>query len=544
LKILLITRHPAARSTPEADFLNLCEQKVQSIEALANGSILLNKRQCLDLSAKLSKAFQNIRELVSHCGESSFTVFQPALENLYRILEKAKLLVSDCCDEDWCASSVFQIQNEKAFQEILLDVGLCYTAIYDRAEGSSKEWNFELVDLRGSSTFQHASTADIDEDHQTLQKKLSELGRPASSTGLSALDCLLRRSSCLKQHLARYLLAKLNCTSHGKDEGKSKSSAILWNGAIEPSGTWGDQRFLGSGAGSSAVMSTKWLGISCAKKVFPGRIDGKLFSKEAEILADLNHPRVVKFFCCGTCQDQKDDCFIAMELMDMSLDYLIKVRKEKNKRFPLPIAIDIIMQIARGMCYLHEVGVAHRDLKPLNVVVNTLTYPHLDDEYFCVKLVDFGMSKTKVEVHKANTISQRGVGTTFYRAPEVHPKAHPDGEKLKAMWFKADVYSFAVTCAQIWTLQQPYENIPVNSMYEELNKGRRPELKDCPPDLVSLLNACWHKCPSERPPFKVICSKLEDLSHKFIWMKMRAPFPVQGQFPARTDFDNEIEVII
>lgn len=540
---LLLTRRPATLSIAEPDFLDLCEQKVHSVYSLAFGGILLNKRQCLDLSAKLSKAFHNIRELVSHSGASS-TVFRPALENLYRILEKAKMLVSDCCHENWSASSVFQIQNERAFQEILLDVGLCYNAIYEQAEGASKERNFQLEDLRGSPTFDHASASDIDEDHRALQKKLSELARGPNSTSSSVLDCLLPRRLCLKQHLAQYLLVKLNCASeqsHGRDEGKS--NAILWHGATEPSGTWGNHRFLGSGSGASGVMRTKWLGISCAKKVFPGRIDGSLFTKEAGILADLNHPRVVKFFCCGSCQDQKDDCFIAMELMEMSLDSLIKERKEQQQPFPLPVAIDIIVQIARGMCYLHEVKVAHRDLKPLNVVVNRLTYPNLNDEYFCVKLVDFGMSKTKVEVHKANTISQPGVGTTSYRAPEVHPKAHLDGEKLKARWFKADVYSFAVTCAQILTLEQPYEDIPNGLLFEELINGRRPMVNDCPPDLVLLLNACWHRTPSRRPPFKTICSKLENFSHKFLRMKMGKPFPVRSPSVPRTD-DDGVEVII
>ena len=535
-------RHASLPKVEEDKFLYLCEHKVLIIENLANDGNLLNKRQCLDLSFKLSKTFKNIKELVLYCGASSTVSFRPALENLYRILEKAKLLVSNCCHEDWCTSSVYQFQNERAFQEILLELELCYSAIFEQAKSTREEWNSQVEDLRRSPTFQPASATDVDEDNQALQKLFEDLG---SERQLSILDCFLPGKLGLKQSLARYLLSKLKCLSQRQSQSKDedKSSEILWTEDTGSSGTWADKCHLGAGAGAQ-VWSTKWLGIPCAKKVFQGiNISGNetcIFSKEARILASLNHPRVVKFFCCG-CDQETGDGFIAMELMEMSLFDLIR---KQTKPFPLPVALDIIMQIARGMRYLHEVEVAHRDLKSQNVVVNRLSYPHLEDEYFCVKLVDFGLSKTKVELHRAHTISHVGVGTTIYRAPEVHPQAHPDRQG-KAFWFKADVYSFAVTCSEILSRQQPYKNIlRFSALYEELIKGVRPELpmEVCPPELASLLRDCWDPNPSSRPSFSQICSRLEAFSHKVIRMKMEEPSSVRRQFVAVTDHE-EVEVI-
>lgn len=317
--LFITSRRPAIA---EANFLSLCERKLQSLEALANGdNILLNKNQCLEVISKLSKAFHNIQKLVSH---SEAALFRPALENLYRVLEKARALVSECCREDWCASAVYQIQNERAFQEILLEAASCYRAILEHAEKSP-----ELEDL----TFEYASPADVEKDHTSLLSKLSELAGQPKSTGW-----LVPRKLSLRRHLAQYLLTKA----------KAESGTILWNGASEPSGTWGDQRLLGSGAGAHAVMGTTWLGISCAKKVIQGRIDEKMFSNEAGILAKFNHPRVVKFFCGGSCHDRQEDCFIAMELMEMSLHRLINLRKEQNRPFPLPVAIDIIIKLHEG----------------------------------------------------------------------------------------------------------------------------------------------------------------------------------------------------
>jgi serine/threonine protein kinase len=129
--------------------------------------------------------------------------------------------------------------------------------------------------------------------------------------------------------------------------------------------------------------------------------------------------------------------------------------------------------------------------------------------------VDFGMSKIKVEVSKSYTISIRGVGTTTYRAPEVHPKAHnPTEGHAKALWFKADVYSFGVTCAEILSLKTPFEDIQLSDMYTELVRGARPELPShCPGKLVSLLTQCWSEDPLSRPTFTEIWTRLEEVRH-------------------------------
>ena len=215
------------------------------------------------------------------------------------------------------------------------------------------------------------------------------------------------------------------------------------------------------GSGGSGVLSTKWMGIPCAKKEFHEKEYEPLFLKEASILARLKHPCIVNIICCGN-GDQKGDRFIAMELMEKSLYDLIV--DQRGIYFPIHVVVDIIVQMARGMCYLHDQGVAHRDLKPQNVVVSRVTSPSFGDlvhfvNHFYVKLVDFGMSKTKVQVSQSTTISICSVGT-----PEVHPMVHPNGIG-KAVWFKADVFSFAMTCAHILSLRKPFQDIEPRKLF-------------------------------------------------------------------------------
>jgi serine/threonine protein kinase len=502
-------------SSREVDFLDLCTSNVRIVEDLAKGESLLNRRQCRDLSSKLLQTIGNIREVVLHCGASA-TLFRPALTNLYRYLEKAKLLVANCAEKDWCAAAVFQCQNENAFRVILLEVGLCYNAIYELAKSHSKERNDLPSDIRQSSLFDPTADGDVLEDKQDLQKRLDEVA--SLDTNLKGLDYWIPRRASRRPSLAKYLLDKMHCTSLQSQANILDSyNPILWRKASEPSRTWGTSCFLGSGSGASGVVSTTWLGIPCAKKEFRGLESESSFMIEAGILAHLKHPNVVNFICCGNGLG-RGDRFIAMELMEMSLFDLIEKHKQKEEYFSIPAAVDMMVQIARGMCYLHGQGVAHRDLKPQNVVVNKLRTPHLVDD-LCVKLVDFGGSKVEVEASKPNTMTARGIGTTMYRAPEAHPKANPKSNGIgKVNWLKADAFSFAMTCAHFLTLEIPFQDTLQSELYNDLTKNEvRPKVHQMyPNDLVVLLKDCWKTNPRLRPSFADICLRLETFQHKYL----------------------------
>ncbi|CAI0643426.1 unnamed protein product [Colletotrichum noveboracense] len=107
-----------------------------------------------------------------------------------------------------------------------------------------------------------------------------------------------------------------------------------------------------------------------------------------------------------------------MELMDQDLESLLLTRKknpigwdkavkkwknETKKRIREPLR-----QLLGGLRALHDAGITHRDLKPLNVL--------LDKEHN-VKITDFGVSKQARD--RVQTTMSTGTGTTGYTAPEV-----------------------------------------------------------------------------------------------------------------------------
>jgi serine/threonine protein kinase len=531
-------------------YLNLSYLDVQIISNLVNGDSLLNKRQCQDLSCKLSKTVQNVKRLVSHCGTLAGFLCH-AMEIFYRHVEEAKLLVENCCNKDLCIDSIFQIQNlfcpmvkmlyqqvekgkllvesrrsrvlcakfifqvqnENSFQEILLDVSLCYNAIYEQAKSTCLKWGTLPEDLCQYDVLIPASNSNVHQDQQEIKKRLEDIVDPHFCFGPLNSYFVLPQTLHINQCLARYLLLKLNFISQGSQSKLlNGSSAIFWKKDTEPFETWGSDKFGGKGAGASGVYITNFLSIPCAKKIFDEGFE-KTFLKEMGILIHLNHPRIVNFICCGNDQGPGNR-FIALELMNKSLSTLIKEQNEVP--FSLPVVLDIIVQMARGMRYLHDQKIAHRDLKPDNVMVNTLIFPHLPI-HFNVKLIDFGVSKAKIEVSSAITVTAVGIGTSKYRAPELHPKRPLELER-KACWFKADVYCFAMTCIHLLTLKMPFDdidNMGSEAAYMALQNGRRPEPpKECPKELAALLRMCWHIDPSRRPSFIEICSELEAIRFK------------------------------
>lgn len=122
--------------------------------------------------------------------------------------------MTKCGDEDCCAAAVFQIQNENAFREILLDDSYCYNAIYEQAENMSDNWIDLPEDLRlpeNPSLFLPTPHIDVVKDQQELQNRLEDLANdPGSVTqpGRSLPD-----EVALTPCLARYLLLKMHCAS-------------------------------------------------------------------------------------------------------------------------------------------------------------------------------------------------------------------------------------------------------------------------------------------------------------------------------------------
>ncbi|ELP87586.1 serine/threonine protein kinase HT1, putative [Entamoeba invadens IP1] len=173
---------------------------------------------------------------------------------------------------------------------------------------------------------------------------------------------------------------------------------------------------------------------------------------------------------------------------------------KKTNEIDEKIKLKMILDAAKGILYLHENGILHRDIKPDNILVISLD---LNDKVNA-KLTDFGSSRN-VNLLMTNMTFTKGIGTPVFMAPEVLNQ-----EKYKQA---ADVYSFAISMYEcfVWGNAYPKEkfNFPWK-IAEFVNEGNRLQnpgtIKS---EIYTLICMCWQQEPKNRIPIKVVVEKLE-----------------------------------
>lgn len=162
------------------------------------------------------------------------------------------------------------------------------------------------------------------------------------------------------------------------------------------------------------------------------------FTREAQIVARLQHPGIVMVFDYGTLPDGA--AYLVMEYVrGEDLRSLLK----REQHLAPADAIQLVNAVAAGVDYAHRAGVLHRDLKPENVL--------LPDSGIGPKVLDFGVATiADSEATEFQTLTHRGtvVGTPAYMAPE-----QLRGERVDE---RADVYSLAVMTYEVLTGRLPF----------------------------------------------------------------------------------------
>ncbi len=269
------------------------------------------------------------------------------------------------------------------------------------------------------------------------------------------------------------------------------------------------------------VSEVVWRGKTYVMKR-PKRGDINVIKQEIEALVGLNHPRLTRLLCCTEVPD-KEYSFI-MELMDMSLHDMLL---DGHHISCILQAVDLMLQVAEGMKYLHNMGIVHRDLKPANILVknvqevsadhhpdskNSTSCPLLNPVWIA-KICDFGTSKVKNHstAYSHQTIQ---IGTTMYMAPKVY-ELDPEDEIPKRFHpMKTDVYSFCILCFTVVTGNPfPFKidgvNVTTMKFKASVQQGNRSYLPpDYPARLSGLIKQCWHVDPLLRPSFPDICTEL------------------------------------
>jgi serine/threonine-protein kinase len=219
------------------------------------------------------------------------------------------------------------------------------------------------------------------------------------------------------------------------------------------------------------------------------------FHREAEVLAKLDHPSIVKVYDHG----QVDGVhFIAMEFLEgEGLDKLIEER-----RLNLRQAAAILARVADALRHIHAQGIVHRDIKPGNIMVlkGALREDGVDPRG--VRLMDFGIAAGKVLTRL--TITGVRIGTPVYMSSE-----QAKGQNLD---HRSDIYSLGIVLYEALTGQPPftggYETVIHQQIFQMPTppKQLRPEIPQALSDLVLKM---LEKDPAKRPALEEVIRVLE-----------------------------------
>ena len=154
------------------------------------------------------------------------------------------------------------------------------------------------------------------------------------------------------------------------------------------------------------------------------------FLQEYELIAEINHPNIVRIYDLGVGDDH---AHIAMEYLDGG-DLKQRIAEKISERD----AVRYLKQIAGALAKIHEVGVLHRDLKPGNIMLRA------DDS---IALIDFGLAR-RMRLQMELTDEGEIFGTPYYMSPEQGHAAAVD--------HRSDIYSLGVIFYEMLTGKKPF----------------------------------------------------------------------------------------
>ncbi|KAF9303284.1 hypothetical protein BGZ74_004050 [Mortierella antarctica] len=204
--------------------------------------------------------------------------------------------------------------------------------------------------------------------------------------------------------------------------------------------------------------------------------------REISVLQGLRHRHIIQFY--EQCE-VNGNVYLVMDLAENGS--LASAIEKGTVTDDWPTKIRLAHEIARGLEYMHQKKVIHRDLKSANVLLTK----HME-----VKLADFGLAAVRTTTSSKSTVSSDSrKGTTRWLAPELLV-ARPTYSTRSDMYALGMVmWEMAASCTM------PFRDQPNCEVVMSLVKdGEREVLPgDTPSEYREWIELCWNHDPYTRP---------------------------------------------
>jgi dienelactone hydrolase/predicted Ser/Thr protein kinase len=197
------------------------------------------------------------------------------------------------------------------------------------------------------------------------------------------------------------------------------------------------------------------------------------FEQEAQAASALDHPNICTIYEIDSTDD--DRLFIAMAFCD---GVTLKKRLQSG---PLPMAeaVDVALQIARGLEKAHHAGIIHRDIKPANLMITD----------GLVKIVDFGIAKLMDRTGPTRTGTT--LGTVSYMSPE-----QVNGD---AVDHRTDLWALGVVLYEMLAGRLPFGGDHEAAILNNIVRQTPAPISTLRPDISSDVQAVVARALQKRP---------------------------------------------
>jgi hypothetical protein len=202
------------------------------------------------------------------------------------------------------------------------------------------------------------------------------------------------------------------------------------------------------------------------------------FARETEALARIEHRNVVSVYSAGVWRGHP---YFAMKYVPCGT----LAERLPRLRGDAPAAAGVVAKVADGVAALHAAGVLHRDLKPLNILIDEAGEPLVADFSLAMWFHD----------RSDLTAPDCPVGTRQYMPPE-----QTLGRKADYS-FASDVWALGVILYELLTGRRPFAHDDVAELYRMIREDAPPPMGEAvPAGLQNVVLRCLAKCPADRYP--------------------------------------------